>query len=1045
MTDLQSQLSDALGATYRIERELGGGGMSRVFLANETALGRQVVIKVLPPEMAAGVNQDRFRREIQLAARLQHPHIVPLLSAGSAGDILYYVMPFIEGESLRVRLAREGELPVTESVRILREVTDALAYAHEQGVVHRDIKPDNIMLSRGHALVTDFGVAKAVSASSGSTMTSLGVALGTPAYMAPEQATADPHVDHRADLYSLGALAYEMLAGRPPFVGGSPQALLAAHVTQSPDRLSAHRSSVPPGLETLVMRCLEKRAADRWQSASELMPHLDSLLTPTSGTHPTTARPAVSSGTASAMRQAHPARVAVLFALASLAALSVTWLLVQRLGLPSWVMPVAVVLLAAGLPIMLLTAKRERERLAAVTTGTHVAPVSGWAGRLLTWRGAITGGGLAFAGLAAGTAAFMGLRAIGVGPFATLVSAGVLTERDKLVLADFANRTSDSTLGSSITEALRIDLSQSPVLRLTETNEVSATLRLMQRNPDAGLDAAAAREVAQRLGAKAVVAGEIVRLGSAFVVSARLVSSADSTTLFAQRETASDAAALIPAVERLSKGLRERIGESLRTIRGGQPLEQVTTSSLAALRAYSEGSRLASENRNGEAVEVLQRAVALDSSFGMAWRRLGVLYWNRGSSFRPQMVAAMSRAYALRDRMPPLEAAHTLAFYANAVEVNRRKAIGAYEQLLASWPDDLTAMNNLAVYYLYERRDEDAARLFRRASTLRPDAAIYRGNLLEVLVTQGDTAAADSVLADWGRRAPGSLSRLRYAARVARDRVDFAKAFALLDSSAVAEGGGGPIATAFLRNELLRWQGHYEAAAQQLREGIALADRQSNRLAYLNRTIDLARQEFLIHGRKDVANRLLDAALVRYPLDSIPALARPYGDLIEVYANLGRVERAQALLTEFERVVPREDREAEGTIYWSRGSLELARGDTRAAIASYQASRANDRCLRCSSFDIARAMEKLSLPDSAIIAYEAYANPPGVDDEGRSLLLAATLRRLGELYESKGDRKKAIEYYGRFVDLWRDADPALQPLVSDVRRHMAELAGEPRR
>src|SRR5437867_2939241 len=167
MLELRGRLQSALGDAYRLDRELGGGGMSRVFLAEEVALGRQVVVKVLPPEMAAGVNQDRFRREIQLAARLQHPHIVPLLTAGSTGDLLYYIMPFIEGESLRVRLAREGELPVAETARILREVTDALSYAHDTGVVHRDIKPDNVMLSRGHALVTDFGVAKAVSEATG--------------------------------------------------------------------------------------------------------------------------------------------------------------------------------------------------------------------------------------------------------------------------------------------------------------------------------------------------------------------------------------------------------------------------------------------------------------------------------------------------------------------------------------------------------------------------------------------------------------------------------------------------------------------------------------------------------------------------------------------------------------------------------------------------------------------------------------------------------------------------------------------------------------
>src|SRR2546422_2061893 len=220
--------------------------MSRVFLAQDTTLGRRVVVKVLPPEMAAGVNVERFEREIQLAARLQHPHIVPLLTAGASGDLLYYVMPFISGESLRVKLAREGELPIVETVRILREVVDALAYAHRNGVVHRDIKPDNILLSEGHAVVTDFGVAKAVSASAGgSSLTSLGVALGTPAYMAPEQAAADPHVDHRADIYAVGALAYEMLAGRAPVTAATPQALLAGQSTQAAEPAGPDRRTVP--------------------------------------------------------------------------------------------------------------------------------------------------------------------------------------------------------------------------------------------------------------------------------------------------------------------------------------------------------------------------------------------------------------------------------------------------------------------------------------------------------------------------------------------------------------------------------------------------------------------------------------------------------------------------------------------------------------------------------------------------------------------------------------------------------------------------------
>jgi serine/threonine-protein kinase len=299
--------------------------MSRVFLARDLALDRQVVLKILPPGLGPEVNLDRFRREIQLAASLSHPHIVPLLSAAQvqltpgSPPLVFFTMPFIDGESLRARLTREGELPVAECLRILREVVDALSYAHEHGIVHRDIKPDNVLLANRHALVTDFGVAKAITeaASPGGTLTSLGMAVGTPAYMAPEQATADPHVDHRADLYAVGVVAFEMLAGRPPFVGPTMQAVVAAQVTQTADPVTRYRPSVPPALAELVARCLEKHPADRWQTADELLKALEVVATPSGGITPV----AGVAPTVATRRAAIPRRVSLRWALAGLAGL----------------------------------------------------------------------------------------------------------------------------------------------------------------------------------------------------------------------------------------------------------------------------------------------------------------------------------------------------------------------------------------------------------------------------------------------------------------------------------------------------------------------------------------------------------------------------------------------------------------------------------------------------------------------------------------------------------------------------------------------------
>ena len=292
MTDAMSRLSAALSDRYRIERELGQGGMATVYLAHDLKHEREVAIKVLREDLSASLGAGRFLREIKIAAQLQHPHILPLLDSGEAQGFLFFVMPYIKGQSLRERLAREGELPVHEAVRLLTEVVDALVEAHEHGVVHRDIKPDNVMLSGRHALVTDFGVAKAISEATGrNTVTTLGVAVGTPTYMSPEQAAADPHVDHRSDIYSVGVMAYEMLSGRPPFTGSTPQQVLAAHVTEAPDSVAKRRPAIPAAIEAVVMRCLAKRPADRFQTAAELHAALEPLATPSGGLTPTETRP----------------------------------------------------------------------------------------------------------------------------------------------------------------------------------------------------------------------------------------------------------------------------------------------------------------------------------------------------------------------------------------------------------------------------------------------------------------------------------------------------------------------------------------------------------------------------------------------------------------------------------------------------------------------------------------------------------------------------------------------------------------------------------
>jgi serine/threonine-protein kinase len=255
--------------------------MSRVFVAEDSSLGRTVVIKVLAPELAAGLNAERFKREIMLAAQLQHPHIVPVLAAGVADELPYFVMPFVNGESLRHRLVPEVGLALPDVVSILRDVAKALAFAHSQGVVHRDIKPDNVLLAGGSAVVTDFGIAKAISsavvAAPGGTLTQVGTSLGTPAYMSPEQAAGDPNADARSDFYSFGVMAYEMICGKTPFHDRQPHALIMAHIAEPPEPIERLVPSTPSPLAHLVMQCLSKNPVDRPHAAKEILEGLEDV------------------------------------------------------------------------------------------------------------------------------------------------------------------------------------------------------------------------------------------------------------------------------------------------------------------------------------------------------------------------------------------------------------------------------------------------------------------------------------------------------------------------------------------------------------------------------------------------------------------------------------------------------------------------------------------------------------------------------------------------------------------------------------------------
>jgi tRNA A-37 threonylcarbamoyl transferase component Bud32/tetratricopeptide (TPR) repeat protein len=1055
--DQRSQLQSALGSAYTLERELGGGGMSRVFLAEERALGRKVVVKVLPPELSAGVNAERFNREIQLAARLQQAQIVPVLTAGQVDGVSYYTMPFVEGESLRARLAREGALPIADVVSVLRDVTRALAYAHDHGVVHRDIKPDNVLLSGGTAVVTDFGIAKAISAartsSNDTALTLLGTSVGTPAYISPEQAAGDPEVDHRADIYSLGCMAYELLAGHPPFSGRTPQRTLAAHLTEAPTPIESLRPDVPSPLADIIMRCLEKDPAARPQSAAEIAAALEAM----SGSSAT--MPALRLTGRGAIRRALLLYVAAFAAVAIVAKAAVV-----ALGIPDWVFSGAVILMAAGLPVILFmayvhhTTRRIATRTPVLTAGgspaTHgtIAKLALKASPHLTWRRTFRAGAVALSAFAAAVIAVMVLRAFGVGPAASLLAAGTLHGRERLLVADFATG-NDTSLSHLVTEAVRTNLGQSQVVSIMPPSAIAAALTRMQRPPLTPVDLHLAREIAQREGVKAIVAGGLTPLGSGYVVSIRLVAADSGNDLAAFRKTVDKPSQLLDAIDELTRKLRGRIGESLKTVRDAPALDEVTTSSLDALRKYAEANRAFDLTADyARAAALLREAVAKDSTFAMAYRKLGVALSNGGMP-RPQIDSALERAFKYSSRLPEKERYLTLGtYYETGPGHDRRKAREALEQALALDSTDPAALNNLANNLRQLRQLARAESLYRVLATSPRAPQVAVSNYAGTLFRMGKLAQSESAYRELARRFPTTPIAQSFPAlfMYQRGQIDSAEAFWRArqgDQNPIVKLGAiGNLTTFAVLRGRLKEAGELAKQARMLNAARGVPP---NPLAD---SLEVAAGTIWFFERYDQGVRKLDGALAATPLRSLPLEQRPYFSIATYYAWAGRPDKARAILAQYDADVRDSSlrlQQAPGR-HNVLGEIALAEHRPLDAVREFWKADSlpdgpSSDCDFCVGIDIGRAYDLANLPDSAIAHWERYLAGVYPGRQGfDAFSLAAVRKRLGELYEAKGDTQRAATNYLAFIELWKNADPELQPKVQDARKRLArlkELAG----
>lgn len=1053
-----------MGDAYRLERELGGGGMSRVFEAEERRLKRRVAIKVLSPGLAEGISLERFEREIQTAAALQQANIVPVLSAGDTNGLPFYTMPFVDGESLRARLAR-GPLPVAEVIGILRDVAKALAYAHRMGVVHRDIKPDNVLLSEGTAVVTDFGIAKALSAArtstAGATLTQVGTSIGTPAYMAPEQAAGDPDVDHRADIYSLGAMAYELLAGRPVFADRTAQRMLAAHMTEPPQSIGDVRGDVPAPLAELVMRCLAKEPDNRPQSASEIVRVLETF---TSGGG-MESMPAVLIGGPRMLGKALGLYAAAFVGVAIVAKAAIV-----GIGLPDWVFPGSLIVMALGLPVILWTGYVQRVTRRALTatptftpggtpqaTQGTIATMALRAAPHMSWYRTAKSGAIALGGFALIVAAFMAMRGLGVGPFASLLAAGKLTSREPLLITDFAVTNVDSALGRVVSDAVRAGLSQSSVITLLPPVATASALRMMERPPLARVDLPLARQLAQRLGVKAIVDGDVTGVTGGYIVALRLVTADSGVELWSGRETGDGPRGLIDASDRLARALRGKAGESLRAVHGTAALEQVTTTSLDALRLYSEGARyhdILSDWPN--AIMRFREAVALDSNFAMAWRKLGAALGNAG---RPhaEVDAALEAAHRHRDHLTENERDFEEAFYyLRGPGGDRAKGIALYEGLVRR--GDASVAGNLALEYLGRREFVKAESTEALSIREYPEQGL---SWYEIAWAQGDQGHWDAV-------APGlRAAEARFPDNSLRPIVHAYLLYhaGLLDSlqrylDSIRDHGRPDMRITALTEsaELALVRGHLSRALGVYAQAAAANSAAGTASNVVADSAAVTRMEVATLGPSAAAADRLDRVLARSPLRTMDVSDRPYFSVATAYARAGRADRARAILADYDREVhdTAVRRSQQPALHTAQAELALA--ENRAADAIREFRRGDSApdgpasmCVLCLPVNLARAFDAAHESDSAISMYERYLTTPAIDrldaplfmdfaDPLDPLYLANVYYRLGELYEAKGDAANAARNYRAFVDLWQDADAPLQPRVAEARRRLAALA-----
>ncbi|HEX6814615.1 MAG TPA: protein kinase family protein [Gemmatimonadaceae bacterium] len=846
-------------------------------------------------------------------------------------------------------------------------------------------------------------------------------------------------------------MAYEMLAGQPPFANRTPHRLMAAHMAEPPRPVQELRADTSPALAALVMRCLEKDAAARPQSAAEVLASLDAMSTSDPGR---AAMPAALLGGPRMFWKALGVYAVAFIAVAVLAQAAIV-----GIGLPGWVFPGAFIVMALGLPVILFTAHRQRVLRRTVTQspsftpgGTPSLPTNGTMAALairasphVSWRKTMLGGVWAVAVFAVLVGGFMLLRALGMGPAGSLLAAGTFSAKAPVLITDFATANTDSSLGPVVSDAVRAGLGQSKIISLMAPALIASTLKLMGRPATTRVDLPVAREVAQREGVQAIVDGGVTGVPGGYILTLRLVTADSGVELAPFRETADGPRGLIDAADKIARALREKIGESLREVQATPPLARETTSSLQALRLFNAGTRftnMAGELQQGVASD--RQAVAVDSTFAQAWSNLALGLVNLGAS-QASIDSALEHAYRLRVRLPDRERLNIEgAYYELGSHRDRLRAIEIYkEETRLPGAGLAPALGNMGEVLRTMRLYARAESLDVRGLQIDSDRAIAAVNVIELELDRGGVDSAAAMYGIMHRRHPASPVLAVQTPFITYARGDLGGTRRLADSLA---GTSNDVARSYglaYGADLSLIQGQLGRAAQQY------AQAGGDAVASLVDSLTLITASTWFRNTNAGAAARIAGTLARYPFTTMALADRPYFAVATAWARIGKPDRAEATIAAYRSAVTDTAmlRVQGAALHTALGEIALAEHHADRALSEFrQGDTAYDQrpateCAPCLPLELARAFDAAGQADSAIAQYETFIATPYYNRlvEVDPLALALAHERLGELYEARGDAARAAARDQRFIALWANADADLQPRVAQARQRLAAL------